>query len=69
MRDLHDFRCPSCNSADVARVQTQAIYDELMECRSCMGIYLAEEVRGTAQTSAGFIEVPREAKRSPRGSV
>ena len=69
MYDLHDYRCPSCKSADVVRVQTKAIYDELIECHSCKGIYVVEHVVGTAQPRAGLIEGPRQPKRSHRGRL
>jgi hypothetical protein len=58
MRDLDGYRCSSCNSADVARIQTEAIYDELIECRSCGGIFPIEYVGGAAESSAGLIEGP-----------
>ena len=57
--DLHDYRCSSCNSADVVRVQIKAVYDELIECRSCKGIYPLEQVGATAQPSAGSFEGPK----------
>ena len=60
MYELDAYRCPSCNSADVAKIQTEAIYDELMECRSCKGIYPIEYVSGVAQPRAGFVEGPPE---------
>ena len=67
--DLVEFRCPSCNSADVAKVQTEAIYDELMECHSCRGIFPMEYVGGAAGPSAGLIEASRQAKHLGRGSL
>jgi uncharacterized Zn finger protein len=69
MCDLVEFRCPSCNSADVARVQTEAIYDELIECRSCGGIFPMEYLGGAAEPSAGLIEGSPQPKHSPRGSL
>jgi hypothetical protein len=69
MYDLVDYRCPSCNSANVAKIRTEAIYDELMECRSCGGIFLLEYVGGVVEPSAGLIEAPRQPKHSPRGSL
>jgi uncharacterized Zn finger protein len=69
MYDLDEYRCPSCNSADVVRVQTEAIYDELIECNSCKGIYPVEHVSGTAQPSAGLIEGPRQSKHSRSSSL
>jgi ribosomal protein L37AE/L43A len=69
MYDLEEYRCPFCNSTDVARIETKAIYDELMECRSCKEIYPIEYVRGAAQASAGLIEGPRQLKRSHPSSL
>jgi hypothetical protein len=69
MYELVDYRCPSCNSADVVRVQTKAIYDELIECRSCGGIFPMEYVGGVAEPSAGLVEGPPQLKLSPRGSL
>jgi ribosomal protein L37AE/L43A len=69
MYDLEEYCCPSCNSADVVRVQTKAIYDELMECRSCGGIYQVEYVGGIAQPSAGLIKGPRKPQRSRPSSL
>ena len=45
MHELDAYRCSSCNSADVAKIQTEAFYDELVECRCCKGIYPIEYVR------------------------
>ena len=67
--DLHEHSCPSCNSADVAKIQTEAIYDELIECRSCGGIFLMEYVGGAAEPSAGLREGSRQSKHSRRGSL
>jgi hypothetical protein len=69
MYDLVDYRCPSCNSADAAKIQTEAIYDELIECRSCGGIFPMEYVGGVVEPSAGLIEGPPQPKLSPRGSL
>jgi len=69
MCDLHEHRCPSCNSADLTKIQTEAIYDELIECRSCGGISEVEYGRGTPQPSAGLIEGSPQPKDSPRGSL
>jgi hypothetical protein len=69
MRDLHEYRCPSCNSADVSNIQTEAIYDELVECRSCGGIFPIEYVGGVAEPYAGLIEGPPQSKHSRRGSL
>ena len=53
MYDLEEYRCPSCNSTDVARIETPAIYDELMECHSCKRIFEVEYADdGTAQPVA-----------------
>jgi uncharacterized Zn finger protein len=54
MHDLVEYRCPSCNSTDLAKIQTEAIYDELIECNSCKEIYVVEHVGETAQASAGL---------------
>jgi ribosomal protein S27E len=59
MYDFHDYRCPSCNSSSVVIVQTPAIYDELIECRQCQGIYAVESMHGTARLSAGVLEGPK----------
>jgi hypothetical protein len=69
MYELVEYRCPSCNSANVAKIQTEAIYDELIECRSCGGIFLLEYVGGVVEPSAGLIEGPPQPKLSPRGSL
>jgi uncharacterized Zn finger protein len=69
MCDLDEYGCPSCNSADVVRVSTAAIYDELIECRSCGGIYPVEYVSGTPQSSAGLVEGLPQPKYSRRGSL
>jgi|HubBroStandDraft_4_1064222.scaffolds.fasta_scaffold3340539_1 hypothetical protein len=69
MYELVDCRCPSFNSANVAKIQTEAIYDELMECRSCGGIFPMEYVGGVAEPSAGLVEGPPQLKLSPRGSL
>jgi ribosomal protein L37AE/L43A len=69
MCDLVDYRCPSCNSVDVARIQTEAIYDELIQCRSCEGIYPMEYVGGAAEPSAGLVEGSRHPKHSRRGGL
>jgi hypothetical protein len=69
MDDLHEFCCPSCNSPDIVRIQTNAIYDELIECGSCGGIFPMEYVGGAAEPSAGLIEGSRQPKHSRRGSL
>lgn len=58
MYGLEEYRCTFCNSTDVARIQTAAIYDELMECRSCKEIYVVEHVSRAAQPCAGLIKGP-----------
>jgi len=65
MYDLEDYRCPFCNSTDVAKIQIEAIYDELMECCSCKEIYVVEHVGETAQASAG----PRQPIHSRSSSL
>jgi len=37
-----DYRCPNCNSADLTIIVTNAIADELVECRSCLGLHRVE---------------------------
>ena len=69
MHDLDGYHCPSCDSADVAKIQTEAIYDELIECLSCKGIYPIEYVNGATQPSAGFVEDPRQSKHSRGASL
>jgi hypothetical protein len=70
LQDLREFRCPSCNSADVVRVQTQAIYDTLMECCSCKGIYPVEYELGKGHNLVlVLIEGPREPDRSRGGGL
>jgi len=34
-----DYECPKCGSTDLASIQTEAIADELVECRSCKGLF------------------------------
>jgi hypothetical protein len=58
MYELDAYHCPSCDSADIVRVHTKDIYDELIECLSCKGIYPIEYVSGAAQPSAGSLEGP-----------
>jgi hypothetical protein len=37
-----DYRCPNCNSPDLTIIDTKAIADELLECRSCLGLHRVE---------------------------
>lgn len=37
-----DYCCPNCNSTDLTIVVTNAIADELLECRSCLGLHRVE---------------------------
>jgi hypothetical protein len=37
-----DYRCPNCNSPDLTIIVTNAIADELLECRSCLGLHRVE---------------------------
>ena len=50
MIDIEDLRCPNCDSTDLVVVNTKAIADELLECRSCMKLYqIAYEPDGVTQ--------------------
>jgi hypothetical protein len=50
MPDTDEYRCPNCGSADLAVINTKAIADELLECRSCMKLYqLVNEPDGITQ--------------------
>jgi transposase-like protein len=42
MPDFDEQRCPHCDSSDLVVINTKAITDELIECRSCMKLYRLE---------------------------
>ena len=42
MPDTDEHRCPNCDSMDLVMIDTKAIEDELIECRSCMKLYRVE---------------------------
>lgn len=45
-----DYRCPNCNSPDLTIIVTNAITDELLECRSCLRLHRVEyQVDGTTR--------------------
>jgi hypothetical protein len=39
MTDADEYRCPNCGSADLASIQTEAIADEVLKCRSCTRLF------------------------------
>jgi hypothetical protein len=41
-----EHRCENCGSTDLVIIDTKAIADELVECRSCMKLYRVEYVAG-----------------------
>ena len=50
MTDTDEHRCPNCDSPELVVINTKAIADELVECRSCMKLYRLEyEATGTTQ--------------------
>jgi hypothetical protein len=50
MPDPDEYRCPNCDSPDLVAINTKAIADELVECRSCMRLYqLVNEPDGKTQ--------------------
>jgi uncharacterized protein with PIN domain len=42
MSDPDEHRCPNCDSPELVVIDTKAIADELLECRSCMRLYRME---------------------------
>jgi hypothetical protein len=48
MLHADDHRCRNCDSTDLVVIDSKAISDELLECRSCMRLYRTEyEASGT----------------------
>ena len=53
MTDIDEHRCPSCDSTDLVKIQTDAIANELMECRSCRKLCeIKRDANGTPQLVA-----------------
>ena len=50
MTNIDEQRCPNCDSTDLVVIVTNAIADELVECRSCIKLYRLEyETSGTTR--------------------
>jgi uncharacterized protein YbaR (Trm112 family) len=47
---LESLHCPSCGGVDLVGIQSDAIADELLECRSCKILYeITYAANGTPQ--------------------
>ena len=50
MTDTDEHRCPNCGAMDLASIQNKAIDGELLECRSCTGLFqLVYEADGVTE--------------------
>jgi len=54
MADSKTWRCPKCDSTDLASIQSSAIDSELLECQDCKGAY---EVKYQPDGTARLVSV------------